>query len=1027
MQRNTTITNALGKVTIFNYCTCGALASTLDAATNLTQFYYDNQGNVTNTVYADGYSTFKTYNLLQQMVTVSDSAGTSATNTYNNQGLLVAVSNAVGRVQTMACDVLDRVTNSVDANGVSINTAYDNLNRPLTRTYPDNGVEKWGYTLNVPSHTSYTNQIDNVTLYAYDALGRKTSEVAVGVTTNQFAYDAGGELLTLTDGRNQTTTWHYDMFGRVTNKVDAAGVVDFVYQYDADNHLTNRWTPAKGNTTYAYDAVGNRTNINYGGMNFISFAYDALNRMTNMVDGVGTNHFGYDAAGEVLSAGGLWDNDTVTYAYNNRRRGSLSVGSWNQTYGYDNIRRLTSIISPAGEFDYTLGGASSASPLIKKVSLPNGAYITNSYDNVSRLQSTALANSLDHVLDGYTYTDNQLGQRTNIVRNYGLMNSSASAGYDAIGQLTSWTAKESNGVARLNEQLGYAYDAAGNLIQRTNNTLIQTFNVDAVNELTNITRAGTLTVSGNTPMPANSVTVNGQPALTYADFTFASGNGFTLANGQNSFTNIAMNYNGTATVTNTITANLPAAVTMQLDANGNLTNDGTRSFNYDVENQLTNVMVAGQWQRSFIYDGMNRRRIARDYIWQGSAWALTNETRFIYDGNLVIQERDGNNVAQVSYTRGIGGLLALTQHSTPNPQHFYYHADGNRNITGLMDANQYMVARYLYDPFGKLLGKWGPMADVNAYRFAGKEYDSKAGLYYFGRRFYDPNLQRWLNRDPIQERGGLNIYAYCGNNPVSLIDILGFCPTWLDNLLSALDATADDIGAYVFDNGGLFANTLNDIGNGLNNYADSSDNSFLGPLAAYEGSLFNTSANMVNFDTWISPFDNLANGVNTETGQPLNGWDYSQNIGQAGLELLPFLAPALSSLAADGGVWNLSPFARGQSIEQTLGANLPGNFPVIDQFANGTATSIKSIDLGAASYQNTSALASRLNGYVDSVSGFNGANWAGVNIDASQITARQLQLAIQPGSASAAQQAVINAAAARAQGMGVNFIVTPVP
>ena len=112
-----------------------------------------------------------------------------------------------------------------------------------------------------------------------------------------------------------------------------------------------------------------------------------------------------------------------------------------------------------------------------------------------------------------------------------------------------------------------------------------------------------------------------------------------------------------------------------------------------------------------------------------------------------------------------------------------------------------------------------------------------------------------------------------------------------------------------------------------------------------------------------------------------------------------------------------------------MGANLPGNFPTIDtfDFANGTATSIKSIDLNAASYQNTATLTSRLNSYVNSVAGFNGADWADVNIGASQITTRQLQLAIPPGSASAAQQAAINAAAARAQTMGVNFIVTPVP
>jgi len=217
----------------------------------------------------------------------------------------------------------------------------------------------------------------------------------------------------------------------------------------------------------------------------------------------------------------------------------------------------------------------------------------------------------------------------------------------------------------------------------------------------------------------------------------------------------------------------------------NLTNDGTRSLGYDMENQLTNVTVAGQWREDFLYDGLNRRRITWQYIWQGGTWALTNETRFIYDGNVVIQEWDSNNVAQVTYTRGldlsgslqgaggIGGLLALSQLSTNNPQHFYYHADGNGNITSLMDTNQYMVARYLYDPFGKLLGKWGNLADANVYRFSSKEYDANSGLYYYLRRFYDPNLQRWPNRDPIKEKGGLNLYGFAVNNPLNQVDALG--------------------------------------------------------------------------------------------------------------------------------------------------------------------------------------------------------------------------------------------------------------
>src|ERR1019366_4883572 len=121
------------------------------------------------------------------------------------------------------------------------------------------------------------------------------------------------------------------------------------------------------------------------------------------------------------------------------------------------------------------------------------------------------------------------------------------------------------------------------------------------------------------------------------------------------------------------------------------TNDGTRAFSYDTENQLTNVAVAGQWREDFRYDGVNPRGITRQYRWDAgtSGWALTNETRFIYDGNVVIQEWDSNNVARVSYTRGIdlagslqgaGGIGGLLAHTDANGTTFY-HADGNGNVT----------------------------------------------------------------------------------------------------------------------------------------------------------------------------------------------------------------------------------------------------------------------------------------------------------------------------------------------------------
>jgi len=117
-------------------------------------------------------------------------------------------------------------------------------------------------------------------------------------------------------------------------------------------------------------------------------------------------------------------------------------------------------------------------------------------------------------------------------------------------------------------------------------------------------------------------------------------------------------------------------------------------------------------------------------------------------------------------------LMALLFGATSKATTFY-HADGNGNITALMDANQNIVGRYLYNPFGKLIGKWGVMADVNEMRFSSMPYDGLAGISFFPLRPYDPNLQRWLGQDPIQEAGGISLYQFVYNNPINEIDPFG--------------------------------------------------------------------------------------------------------------------------------------------------------------------------------------------------------------------------------------------------------------
>ena len=171
----------------------------------------------------------------------------------------------------------------------------------------------------------------------------------------------------------------------------------------------------------------------------------------------------------------------------------------------------------------------------------------------------------------------------------------------------------------------------------------------------------------------------------------------------------------------------------------------------------------------------------------GSGWATNSETHYLYDGWRVIQERDGSNTPLVSYTRGsdlsgslegaggIGGLLARSHgYSGGNwSTHNFYHADGNGNITYLVNSNQALAASYRYDPYGNTISSSGTLATANVYRFSSKEIHVNSGLYYYGYRWYAPNLQRWLNRDPLGERGGSNLYAFVANDPINSLDPLG--------------------------------------------------------------------------------------------------------------------------------------------------------------------------------------------------------------------------------------------------------------
>ena len=160
-------------------------------------------------------------------------------------------------------------------------------------------------------------------------------------------------------------------------------------------------------------------------------------------------------------------------------------------------------------------------------------------------------------------------------------------------------------------------------------------------------------------------------------------------------------------------------------------------------------------------------------------------TRYLYDGMLPILELNSANSASRFITRGldlsgsregaggIGGILATKAGSTTG---FYFY-DGNGNVVDVIDSSDSVIAHYQYDPFGNKVTSTGSYAS-QPYQWSTKEFSSSTDLVYYLFRFYNPNNGRWLNRDPIGEEGGVNLYGIASNNAVNQTDTWGLEFIW---------------------------------------------------------------------------------------------------------------------------------------------------------------------------------------------------------------------------------------------------------
>src|SRR5208283_798113 len=171
--------------------------------------------------------------------------------------------------------------------------------------------------------------------------------------------------------------------------------------------------------------------------------------------------------------------------------------------------------------------------------------------------------------------------------------------------------------------------------------------------------------------------------------------------------------------------------------------------------------------------------------YNGSVYVPVSTNRFLYNGwNLVAEVNPANGPIRtylwgndlsgtMQGAGGVGGLLEVSCGTTNCFPAF----DGNGNVAALINAaDGTVLANYDYAAFGEPIRITGSMAKNNPFRFSTKYADDESDLLYYGYRYYKPSTGTWPSRDPIEEEGGLNLYAILSNDGIDDVDALGDRP-----------------------------------------------------------------------------------------------------------------------------------------------------------------------------------------------------------------------------------------------------------
>jgi RHS repeat-associated protein len=736
---------------------------------------------------------------------------------YDGLGALTSIVNSRKGTTTIRLDSKRRI-NSITLPDPEkqpiVRTYYPGTTRVVSETRTDGSSVRYDYYENGLVKNVYGGAAYRTT-YEYDNQGRRTKmktwhDRNTSVDT-EWTYDNKTGLLDQKKINGQTVkTYAYRDNGQISSVQDAEGVVEtFSYHPTSGDIVSRTWSD--GTSGIRYEDI------------------DRLGRVGRKICGGNTNQYVHmldNQVAVVTCKGAVIPGSVLSYEYGTDHAGVESItrelGGMTDVVAVarDDAMRVAAITNGLVDVEYKYSDEYAfVTNVVLSTNRSNLAEGSVEWD-VTNSRINSITWDIGASTVGYTYEYMPGSDRIHKIT---LADGTYwEYGYDSKDQLLSGRRYNADGSDYLGMQFGYDYDEAGNTTKsgflRANGEPAHVFGADSFNLHINRVWSNQVELVGRAVTGSGiSVSVNNTPCVRDGE-TFRCL--LTVDNSQASVeTNICVyvvSNDVVAVVSGTLFVAKCDEVVVNRDT-GVIGQDSRYSYGFDGFGRLTNVVSVNaepDFKEEYTYLADGRRATKTFYEYSGG-WVAVQTNTYAYDGWNLVHERiiTANATTDRYYlwgldlvgqrtgrwgqeSGGIGGLLAITEVLGSTTNYYFPISDHNGNIHHVIDSSGTIVANYEYSSFGVLIGKWGEKADLCPFRFQSKYYDEQTELYYFGYRYYDPASTKWLSRDPKGEEGGINLTAFCRNDPLNNYDPLGLfdLPTHANVTISSVRKMKKDLG-----------------------------------------------------------------------------------------------------------------------------------------------------------------------------------------------------------------------------------------